>query len=237
MIREHAFNSEWWGAPVGILEVEPFLAAPAEERTPALHDWAWVECVSTSPTPALRTALCQAGFVHADSTIQFRLDLRRVTDVPTSDEIAIRRGTQCPSLGIYEIRPFLHERFQLLRGATHERISERFVRWARDLHAETAETVLQFEAAGRPVGWFLARPRGQTLDLVLAITAPGSKLPGAALYRAACVQFARDGYRIGVAGFSVRNLDVLNIYASLGARFVAVRECWIWQPPLISNSP
>jgi len=230
MICEHAFNTRWWGEPVGVLDPEDFVSAPARDRTAALADWAWVECTSSAPTPALRTALMTAGFVHADSTIRFRLDLRRVSSTAAPEAVHLRHGTSVVSLDLSDMRPFAHERFSLLRGATPERIAGRYLDWAAQLHRETPGTVLLFEARGAPAGWFLAKPSDSTLDLALAMTAAHGGLSGASLYREACAQFARDGFRIGEAGFSARNLDVLNIYSSLGARFVSLRECWLWQP-------
>lgn len=230
VIREHAFNTRWWGAPVGIIDPAAFVASDPATRIAALRAWAWAECATEAPTPTLREALMTAGFVHADTTIRFRLDLRRVTSTMSPGSTHIRHGTHVRALDLSNMRPFAHERFALLRDATPERVSARYQQWAEQLHRDTPSTVLVFESDRRPAGWFLSLPRGQQLDLALAMTASDGGLSGATLYREACVQYARDGFRIGEAGFSVRNLDVLNVYASLGARFTSVRECWLWQP-------
>lgn len=230
MIREHAFNTRWWGAPVGVVDIEAFQAAQTADRTRSLQDWTWVECTASGPTPALREILAAAGFVHADTTIQFRLDLRRVPSAVGSSNVTIRRGSDIPTLDLAAARPFQHERFYLLREATPERVMARYTRWGAELHRSTPDTVLQFEREGRPAGWFLSQPGARGLDLALAMTAVGGGVSGATLYREACRHYAQDGHRFGEAGFSVRNLDVLNVYAALGARFVGVRECWLWQP-------
>ncbi|MFY9512721.1 MAG: hypothetical protein WAQ05_17275, partial [Rubrivivax sp.] len=103
--------------------------------------------------------------------------------------------------------------------------------WAGDIAAAHADTSLEFLHEGRVAGWFLARGTGTGLELTLAMAAQGSTLPGAALYRSAMAVFAQRGHRLGMAGFSVRNRSVHNIYAALGARFTGVRECFLWQPP------
>jgi hypothetical protein len=230
VIREHAFNSRWWGAPTGIVESEAFLAASPTDRAHALEAWAWVECISEAPTAALRRALAASGFVHADTMVQFRLDLRRVQPSGAMCDTVVRSGGEIETLDLSTITPFAHERFLLLEGASPERVAERYRIWGAELHRGAPATTLQFERAGRAAGWFLARPSGTSLELTLAMTAVDGGLSGATLYREACVAFAAQGFRIGHAGFSARNLDVMNVYASLGARFTGARECWLWQP-------
>lgn len=230
MIREHLFNTEWWGSPVGIVEIDAFLSASSASRRRALKSWSWVECTLTSATAEIRTTLASEGFVHADTTVQFRLDLRRVALSQHSSGIAVRRGTDFAALDLSNARPFVHERFHMLRGATQERVMARYLRWANHVHRDHPETVLQFEVEGRAAGWFLSVPKGRGLDLALAMTSQDGRLSGATLYRDACALYARDGFHIGEAGFSARNLDVLNVYAALGARFFATRDCFLWQP-------
>jgi hypothetical protein len=51
---------------------------------------------------------------------------------------------------------------------------------------------------------------------------------GMLLYHKACLEFAQRGHRLGEASFSVTNTAVHNIYAMLGARFLAPVGQWLW---------
>jgi hypothetical protein len=77
-------------------------------------------------------------------------------------------------------------------------------------------------------GWFFAEPRSSdTIHLSLATRHREATVSGAHLYQRALLEYARQGYRVGTATFSVRHADVLNIYSRLGALFVEPVEIWL----------
>lgn len=100
--------------------------------------------------------------------------------------------------------------------------------WAKNLVASSPATCLQVEVGGEPQGWFLSSPQGKKLQLTLAMTAVGAKISGLHLYLADGVAYAKKGFSLGEASFSVHKTPVLNIYAKLGARFVSTEDAWLW---------
>ena len=66
------------------------------------------------------------------------------------------------------------------------------------------------------------------LLVALAMLAGDATISGMLLYQKACAAYARLGYRVGEASFSVTNTAVHNIYAKLGARFSTPAGNWLW---------
>jgi voltage-gated potassium channel Kch len=109
------------------------------------------------------------------------------------------------------------------------RLAARYERWAAALLDESPDTCLRATLDdGRTVGWFLAAPRGGSLELTLAALHRDASVSGARLYEACLAAFAARGHRLGHASFSAENTSVHNVYASLGARFVAPEHIWRW---------
>lgn len=231
MIDRHALNSAWWGAPVGRVNDPAFFLLPARERNARLADYAWVEFVATDPDAGLRRAAHGAAFAHVDVTVQFRIDLRAHRDAALPCDVAVRagddgRGPVIPGAP----KPFEHERFTYLRGCDAARLAARYAAWATDLAQSHPATALEVTAGGGVVGWYLARPAAPGLELTLAMAAAGATASGLTLYRAALQAYARLGFRMGFAGYSVHNRAVANVYAALGARLTTTRDVWLWQP-------
>lgn len=231
MIRPHAFNSLWWGQPVGVLDGPALLEATPAARADACAPYAWAEFSANDTTPALRLQAHAAGFVHADTYVQFRIDLRRHVDTALPGGVTVRApGNGQPGWRPQGLQPFEFERFVLLRGCSGDRLLQRYAIWAGELTAQHPETCLEFVVGDQVAGWFLGRPSATGLELTLAMAAQATPLAGARLYQLALGEFARRGYRLGHAGFSIRNRSVHNIYAALGARFTGLRDSWLWQP-------
>jgi hypothetical protein len=230
VIREHAFNTRWWGQPVGVIDNESFFSASPAQRNEALEPYAWAEYSAVDTHYGLRLLAHDSGFVCADSYVQFRIDLRPHAAVTLPSWLQVRTpGAADRSWQPSPLQAFEHERFGLLRGCTQERLTARYARWAGELALENPETCLEFCVEQQVCGWFFGRPTTTGLELTLAMAAANTRLPGAELYRFALGEYARQGHRLGHAGFSARNRSVLNIYASLGARFTGVRDNFLWQ--------
>lgn len=232
MIRQHDFNSEWWGESVGIVS-DPafFFDLAASKRIGALEKFAWVEFVDCA-SPRLRQALIKAGFFYADTQIRFRLDLRRINVTQCGQELRVETAATSPfEIHAADPRPFEHERFYALPGATGAKISRRYALWAAHLVRGHPETCLRLLQNNLVQGWFLAQTEEESLRLTLAMLSKNARVPGYDLYARAICHFAAMGYRLGFASFSVDNSSVLNIYASMGAKFLQPRECWMWVRP------
>jgi hypothetical protein len=232
MIAEHTFNSAWYGAPSGIVRDLPALAAAGDDEVhAALARFAFVElrCAPDAPG-ADRPRLARLGFFLADTQILFRLGLAALRPTPSLDALTLHWADDAP-FTVDAMAPFRHERFQHLPGMTAARIDARYARWAADLVAASPATCLRVASAGVTQGWFLSERRGPRLRLALAMAAAGATISGLHLYLAACLGYAARGHTVGEASFSVHNTAVLNIYAHLGARFVATEDHWLWIAP------
>ena len=119
-------------------------------------------------------------------------------------------------------------------GATPERVNARYALWAEELLREHPATCLRVLEGGEVQGWFLARvpetEGARGLELTLAMLRRGARISGHGLYQRALVALGERGHRTGSASFSITNTAVLGIYASLGARFLPPRGCWLWFP-------
>ena len=229
MIREHAFNSAWWGKPTGIVDAPEFFSASEEEQRRALAPYAWAEfrCpLDTAPDP---WRLARRGFAQADTQVRFRIPLRRLTAESSGAALAVDFGDKVH----FDLRPedlpfFDRERFRWLPGATPEVVRRRYALWANDLLAKSPEWCVQVGPAEDPQGWFLAEPEKNHLHLALAMLRPGATISGFDLYAAALGAFAERGMRMGEARFSIENRAVHNIYARLGAVFLETIGVWMW---------
>lgn len=231
MMQVHEFNSRWWGGRVGIVTDSAWFLRDAEALQAELLTCDWAEYTAAETSTATRLAAHRAGFFHADTHIQFRIDLRRFAAEALPPGVEVRQaGVGVDHWKPSGLRPFEHERFAMLTGCTPERLVDRYAVWAAELALSTPATCLEIFLHGRCAGWFLSRPSKTGLELALAMTAADEVLPGATLYRVALGAYARSGFRIGHAGFGVRNRSVHNIYAALGARFTGTRDAWLWQP-------
>jgi hypothetical protein len=230
VIRRDESNSRWWGADVGRVTDPGLLTLPAAERDAALAPYAWAELrapLDAAPDP---WALAGAGFGFTDVQIAFRIRLQPAAPGSSAEELQVLDAAEADfDPGARATRPFTHERFLLLRGADRERVGDRYTAWARQLRLEHPTLALHVLRDGEPQGWFCARPAERGVELTLAALYDTATTGGLHLYEAALGALAARGHRLGHASFSVRNTDVLGIYAALGARFTSTDGSWIWQ--------
>ena len=237
LLAEHAFNARWWGNPVGVVRDAGFFRLPMAQRRQELARFAWAEFACAQDTdPALLAAAADTGFVWADVQIPFRIGLASpaveaaARDSSPLEARTVAEGWRTPPAAI-PVRSFTSERFLMLPGATQARIDERFRGWAAEICAGSPELCLEFARGGSVQGWFLAEPDGASgIRLTLAALAEQAACSGMELYRAALHAYARRGFRLGAASFSVRNTAVMSIYAALQARFQPPRPVFLWWP-------
>lgn len=222
----HAFNTAWYGEPAGIVRDPAAMAAlPPAEAHAALDRFAFVE-LRCAPEAVDRARLARLGFFLADTQIHFRLGLKALAPTASVAALQLRWADERP-FAVDHMAPFRHERFQHLPGMTAARLDARYATWAAQLIAASPDTCLAVEHGGVTQGWFLSERRGARLRLALAMTAAGATITGLHLYLAAALGYAARGHGVGEASFSVHNTAVLNIYAHLGARFVATEDTWL----------
>ena len=233
MIREHAFNTRWWGAPVGIVDDLALLGVSERVRAAALAPFAWVELRAPFGPGAPHHAALAAGFMLADVQLRFRVSLAALRAGACEEGLTCTsREEEAWCFGEGGTAPFEHERFACLPGVTPGQLAERYDLWARDLAERHPALALRLQRADTVQGWFLAEPSDGTLRLTLAAAHREANVSGLHLYRAALRRYARAGLSVAHASFSASNSAVHNIYCALGARFVAPEGCWLWAPSL-----
>lgn len=218
MIRQHDFNSRWFGAPVALITDAAFFKLPTAEREALLRPFAFAEFRATlPPEPGLAEA---AGFWLADVQVPFRIGLAKVADVPS---LTAQPGAQPKDLA-----RFSHERLGLLPGVDAARVDARYQLWAGTLASSSPATALTLSADGRTQGYFLSeRDPDGSLRLTLAALHKDATISGHLVYQKALHVYAAQGFRVGHAAFSVTNTAVLNIYSRLGAHFLAPEGRWL----------
>jgi len=239
VIEEHAFNTRWWGRPVGIVREPGFFDLPEERRRQELTRFAWVEYRGPLGPSAPRQELRRAGFVQVDTQVEFRLGVARIEESESLAGLDVAFADETPfRVEAGDLAPFEHERFLCLPGCTARRLQERIALWSGELLASHPQWCLRVERGGKPQGWFLSRPGTGGLNLTLAMLRRRAAISGMHLYHRALRAYADRGARVGFASFSVANTAVLNIYAALGAKFLTPTGCWIRvgdEPPAVAG--
>lgn len=238
MIRNHKFNTDWWGVPVGFVHDPTFFSLDAAKQENLLEPYAWAEFYSQLDQAPPLQDLAAAGFIQTDTQIRFLLNLSKVETTTSTDRLDFHFADQKNfDIKVEELAMFTHERFQHIPGCTGTRTNERYALWANRLIREHPETCLQLYLNDKLQGWFLSLPGEQRrLNLALAMLSNSAEISGMLLYQQACVAYAGRGHRLGSASFSVTNTAVHNIYATLGARFMPPGGNWLWLSPTTGES-
>ena len=230
MIRQHDFNSAWWGRPAGIVDEPAFFSETDEAQRRALFPFAWAEfrCpLDAAPDP---WTLARRGFAQVDTQLRFRIPLKPLpAAAASSPPLTVRFADRAAFDRLAGEMPFFdHERFRRLPGATPDAVRRRYALWAAELQRRSPAWCAEVGPPENPHGWFLAEPEKGHLHLALAMLRPGAAISGFDLYAAALGAFAERGMRLGEARFSIENRAVHNIYARLGAVFLETVGVWMW---------
>ena len=229
MIQEHAFNTQWWGEPVGILTDATFFSLTADQQTEARRGYSWVEFRAPLASSPGASDLLQAGFTWVDAQIPFRIGLQRIASNGSLDAMEICSAAEEPFvLESDELMPFRHERYRVLPGSTQEKLNQRYAMWGQQIVNEHPEWCLRLVHDSKTQGWFLSHPSDHGLALRLAMLHRDASVSGFHLYVNSLLAYGERGARIGHERFSVSNVSVFNIYAQLGARFSEPTGCWLW---------
>lgn len=228
MIREHAFNSEWWGEKVGIVHDPDFFSLNLARQMELLHEFAWVEYVAPLDKVAPHL-LTRASFFQTDTQISFKVDLTRIPPLPSFTDVAVVSAAEEPFIiKSDDLAPFEHERFRYLPGISASKLAARYAPWANTLITAQPEWCLKVTHSSDVQGWFLSERDAGGFHLTLAALSHDAQISGMLLYQVAINRYAERGQRVGGARFSVTNTAVHNIYAKLGARFLSPTGCWLW---------
>lgn len=229
MIKTHESNSVWWGSPVGLITDAAWFSQDARARAQSLEPYAWVEFKAPLNAAPRALDLQRAGFAWTDAQINFRISLTNVPDSPSLAQYECISAAEAPfQLGAGDVRTFEHERFLHLPGVTTDMLNARYTKWANELITAHPQWCLRLVLNGQTQGWFLSEAKGGSVALTLAMLSSNAVASGQHLYQRALREYAQRGGTVGHAAFSVRNTPVMNIYASLGAKFTAPTGVWMW---------
>ena len=227
MIGRHDFNSDWCGQEAGIVRDSAFFELPSGEQRALLKPWAWVEARQESSLSG--SALSAAGFMQVDTQMPFKIGLARLEGSPSLERAEVRFADEHPfAIDSAQLADFTHERFSVLPGVEIADLNRRYGLWSQKLLAADPAHCMQVLVGGESQGWFLGSKTEKGLELTLAMLKREASISGHLLYHRALMAYAARGARVGFAAFSVSNTPVLNIYASLGARFLAPVASWLW---------
>jgi hypothetical protein len=237
MIRDHEFNTRWWGRLVGFVHDPDFFSLDIVAQQKLLKPYAWAEFYSPIELAPPSRDLADAGFIQVDAQLQFLLNLHRVESTASTDRLECYFADQRNfDIEVEELARFTHERFKHIPDCDVTRTNERYALWANELIRENPETCMQLYLGDSLQGWFLSRPGKQSgLELTLAMLTNSADISGMLLYQQACIAYAARGHRLGHASFSVTNTAVHNIYSALGARFMPPGGNWLWLSPEIGK--
>jgi hypothetical protein len=229
VIRNHQFNSIWWGKPVGSITDAAFFEQPLGEQQEQLGRYDWVEFRQLYDKPPPVWSLAAAGFTHVDVQIRFKLGMHQVAESASLGSMDAVFAADDPfEISSEDIAHFEHERFLLLPGATVERVNARYVNWANALINDNPQWCMEIRVRGVPQGWFISQMEGSSLNLTLAALRKDASISGMHLYNMAMVEYAKRGARIGFASYSATNTQVMAIYAKLGVRYLVPEGFWFW---------
>lgn len=230
MIRDHAFNSRWWGAQVGFVHDPAFFSLNGQRQRELLGKYAWAEFAA--PLDCVPPhALARAGFFQTDTQVVFKVDMTRIPPLPAFADLEVVTAAEAPfAIAADALRLFEHERFQHVPGITPGKLTERYALWSDTLIAAQPEWCLKVTHGEAVQGWFLSERDTDGFHLTLAALHRDAQVSGMLLYQVALNAYAQRGQRVGAARFSVTNTAVHNIYAKLGARFLAPMGYWLWLP-------
>ena len=226
MIREHQFNTKWWGRPVGVCFDPELLALSTADLETALEPYDWVELRLETGSADLGRA-ARRRFHLVDRQVGFRIMLKPRALSPSAGKLEVRKGRE-GAFDLSDAAPFMRERFSMLPGMNDELLSARYRLWAEQLLQDSPDGALEILMNGIPQGWFFSRIAGSGRSLDLAMSTADAQVSGALLYERALFELGLMGPRFGSASFSTANLPVLNIYAHLGARFTSATDHFIW---------
>lgn len=230
MIREHVFNTAWWGEPVGLIEDANFFDLPISEQQAALSPYSWVEFRSPLEGAPI-SRLDVVGFLQFDTQLIFRISLPRVPSTQGLDDLTLRFAEDSDfRVDAHASAVFAHERYRRLPGISDEKLNERYSRWANDLIHKSPGWCVEVLSGSVPQGWFLSEEDSRGLHLALAMLHRDARVSGTYLFQAAMVAYAKRGAQVGHARFSASNTAVHNIYARLGAIFGQPLGYWLWVP-------
>jgi hypothetical protein len=214
---------------VGIVQDPDFFSLTLARQMELLRDFAWVEFVAPldKVSPHLLT---RTGFFQADTQVGFKVDMTRIPPLPGFTDIQIASAAEEPfTIAPDDLAPFEHERFRHLPGINASKLAARYALWAKALVTAQPEWCLRFMTqSGEVQGWFFSERDADGFHLTLASLHHKAQISGMLLYQVALGEYVRRGQRVGGARFSVTNSAVHNIYAKLGARFLAPSGCWLW---------
>jgi hypothetical protein len=224
MITSHAFNSAWWGAPVGITATFEALASSPETMRAAAEPYEWVEArVPVADLPSEWPGPCN-GFTWVDLQLGYRVALKRVESLPSTWSVA---AADRRPIDLDNFADFSAERYSRIPGATSQRLAERYRLWATDLIEASPHACATVLRGDEVAGYVLGSVAGTKASFTLAVASRRSTAHGLGIYLGAAALYRNLGATSMHASLSASNLPALNAHVALGCLFVSATSIWL----------
>jgi hypothetical protein len=224
MIASHAFNSKWWGAPVGVTSSFEALASSPVAMRAAATPYEWVEArVPVSDLPAEWTGPSN-GFTWVDLQLGYRVALKRVESLPSTWSVA---AADHRPIDLDDFADFAAERYSRIPGATPARLAQRYRMWATELIAASPHACATVLRGDEVAGYVLGSLEGTKASFTLAVASRTSTAHGLGIYLGAAALYRGLGATSMHAALSASNLPALNAHVALGCLFVSATGIWL----------
>jgi hypothetical protein len=230
LIRAHAFNSVWWGSPVGISSDVQDLFQNPEQLSSESTKFDWIEfriAFEDLPTQKLGPS---NGAQLVETQLTYQKNISRLGVCPGG--VTILPATQAP-INVNNFSPFSHERYAKLRKVDANRLALRYRQLADQLVENSPETCASIFYKSSLVGYIFGHMKGTTAVFDLAVTSINAQVSGQALYDAAGYMFNQAGASRMTSSFNAANLGALNAHVRMQCSFIEATSIWL----LESNVP
>lgn len=228
MIQKHEFNTKWLRCECGIISGLDFFLLNQAEQKKLLANYQFVELRTSENPIKYLAAIYKCGFWCVDTQIRFELDLRQIPIDMTAQQLQFERASESFfQITSHDIYSFQHERFLAIPGVTQEMVDSRYLILINDLINKYPEWCFKISHDDQTQGWYFGIPRGNEIELTLAMLHKNAQIKGKQLYNKAITIYAQQ-FSTGISRFSINNIAVHNILAKFGARFLAPETVWFW---------
>jgi len=226
------WDSETYGFPVIDLRCDK-----VEPQTLARSLPAWLQSLGAGPSLVyskvpiaaldLGHVLCGAGFYPVETMLEVYLPisrLRTISNRPTT-AFRLRAATESdlPALTQIAATAFRTDRLHLDTQLPGARADSRYVNWVQRAFADNDRLFAYADTRqARIVGFYHVRSTDPGMvDLSLAAVDPAFQHlgVGALLYEAVLLDCQSRGDKVATTHITVNNIEVLNLFARLGASF------------------
>jgi len=229
-----SWDSEVFGfrvAQISKLEISHEVVGQSSDLAPQLLSWvskhriSLISCRLPADNLAESAWLEKLGFRFVETVLHPYLDLN-LSEMPGESEVGVRRVRAADHVEIERVasKAFRYERYHADPYVDSKKADLRYRNWIRSaINAKSEELLALTFGDEQLIGFFLVKVENDKVDWLLTAIAP--EFQGVGLGRQAWLAMIRyhkmesSISRRIMTTISARNIEVLNLYASLGFKF------------------